>query len=106
MRKQDSPAHHITSFARYLNRKEIATAAGAGVRSVIYASGVEREKLVEAPAVERQVFHLLLGDESGRGIQRGVHDGGFRSHRHLLYDVPYFQRQIYHRLLGHYEINS
>ena len=50
-----------------------ADAAGA-LRGVVHGGGVEREELIVAAAVERQIFDLALVDEAG-GLLRAEVDG-------------------------------
>src|SRR5262249_14146037 len=50
------------TMARY--RESGETAASSHVRTVIDNAGIELQKPIEATSIQRQVFDLLLGDQS------------------------------------------
>ncbi len=69
-------------------------------------AGIEREQLIEASAVERQILNLELADDS-RCIGGGDgHDRRIALHRHLLAGFANLQRQIHRRALIDSQFNA
>src|SRR2546426_4748746 len=55
------------------NREGGKTAAASHIGTIIGDTGIENQKLIEASPIQRQVFDLLLSDQSGRRTQCRVH---------------------------------
>src|SRR2546425_6135831 len=78
-------------MARYRESGKIAASSHVG--TVIDNPGVELQKPVEASSIQRQVFDLLLGDQSRCGTQCRVHQRSFFADRDLLRGGSDFQGQ-------------
>ena len=65
---------------------------------------VERDQIIEAAAIERQILHFLLIDHAGNGRRGGVDNGSLRGNRYLLQEAADFETHVHYRILADFEI--
>src|SRR2546429_4010016 len=68
--------------------------AGGALRGVVDDTRIQREQLIVASAVERQVFHLAFSDQAGNVFRGYGNDSGIRSDLHALVHVPNVQGKV------------
>ncbi len=100
--------HQIVHGPPSIHRERISV-AGAGVgafQAVVDDAGVQGHQIVEAAAVERQVLHFALSDESRNRGRGGVDHGGLFGDGHFLREIANLEPQIHHRFLPDHQIDA
>ena len=85
---------------------EIVAGAGVGdadtaglLRREIDDAGIEGEQEIVAAAVQGQVAYLLLADEAGDALGRGVHDRNIFGDGYLLLNLAHLESEVSGRVL-------
>src|SRR2546421_4675385 len=84
-----------TRNSKHVTKSRVGGAHAAGaLRGVVDDTGIQREQLIVASAVERQVFHLAFSDQAGNVFRGYGNDSGIRSDLHALVHVPNLQGKV------------
>ncbi len=94
-------SNRLSAGRRPVDRKRVAV-AGAGVgalQAVVDRAGIQRDQVVEAAAVERQILDLALAHHAGNGGRGGVDHRDFFGDGDLLGELADFEPQVHHGFL-------
>ena len=90
------------------NRKGVSH-AGDGIgalQAITDGSGIQRDEVVEAASVERQILYFALAHNSGNRGSGGIDHRRFRHHGYLLHQIADFELQVHDGFLADCQVDT